>query len=448
MADEKTNLCIALTRAGRPCPNVAQPGSTYCSIHQPVSAPAGTIADDPDNRRYLTEELDRLIEELGQTAPNFRPPPFSVPAMMAFVRQQVNQLPPHLRLDTLLRLRQALETDAFDLELWQGVWFMVNYWREQQQKGLTQALARLPIPPAVAQQLKGLFRPEMLDPDTWKGIWFMASYSLKYQAEMVKRRFTGDYETDEWGLDWEFLDTVRPLFSFLYKSYWRVSVSGLEHVPESGRGLIVANHSGQIPFDGLMLMAAILFDHPAQRLVRNLYGDFVPELPFLSSALEKVGQTLASVENGTRLLEQDELVAVYPEGYKGSGKLFKHRYQLASFEPGQFVQMALKSAAPIIPAAIVGAEESYLTLRKSATMAALTGLPYFPISPTFPWLGLLGLAPLPTKWHIDFGPPIATDQYEPEIINEPLFLSQLSNQVRNVVQQLLTERLNQRTSLF
>lgn len=448
MADEKPTPCIARTRAGQPCPNAAQPGSPYCSIHQPAFVPAGTPPDDPDSRRYLTQEVERLIEELRQTAPDFSPPPFSVPAMMAFVREQLNQLPPHLRLDTLLRLRQGLESDAFDLELWRGVWFMANYWREQQQKGLTQALARLPIPPAVAQRLKGLFRPEMFDPDTWKGMWFMVSYSLKYQADMVKRRFTGEYETDEWGLDWEFLDTVRPLFSFLYKSYWRVRVTGLEHVPESGRGLIVANHSGQIPFDGLMVMAAIMFDHPAQRLVRNLYGDFVPELPFLSSALEKVGQTLASVENGSRLLEQDELVAVYPEGYKGSGKLFKDRYRLASFEPGQFVQMALKSAAPIIPAAIVGAEESYLTLAKSPAMATLTGLPYFPISPTFPWLGLLGLVPLPTKWHIDFGPPIATDHYEPESRNQPLLLSQLSNQVRNVIQQLLAERLNQRPSLF
>jgi 1-acyl-sn-glycerol-3-phosphate acyltransferase len=161
-----------------------------------------------------------------------------------------------------------------------------------------------------------------------------------------------------------------------------------------------------------------------------------------------MGQALATEDNGIRLLEQDELVAVFPEGHKGIGKLYRDRYRLARFDQGDFVRMALRTQTPIIPVSVVGAEETYISLAKSTTGARLTGLPYFPISPAFPWLGLLGLVPLPTKWHIDFGEPVVLDGYGADAAQNLVLLSQVSDQVRNTVQEMIHTRLARRRSVF
>jgi 1-acyl-sn-glycerol-3-phosphate acyltransferase len=163
--------------------------------------------------------------------------------------------------------------------------------------------------------------------------------------------------------------------------------------------------------------------------------------------LVKLGQALDSVENGVRLLEQDELVGVYPEGPQGMGKLFRDRYQLTRFNESDFVKMALLTEAPIIPVSVVGAEETYISLAKSPTLARLTGLPYFPISPRFPWLGLLGTVPWPTKWYIDFGEPIASDEYEPDAAEDVAAVSRLTDRVRNIVQEMVNNRLALRRSV-
>ncbi|HBY07623.1 MAG TPA: glycerol acyltransferase [Chloroflexi bacterium] len=276
----------------------------------------------------------------------------------------------------------------------------------------------------------------------------MINYSLQYQADFVKRRFTGEYETDEYGLDWEFVEVVVPFFEFMYKKYFRVSTSGLENIPEMGRALLVSNHSGQLPWDGAMVATALYTEHPAQRLTRTLYATWFPTLPFFSTILERGGQVMATVDNGTRLLERDELVAVFPEGYKGVGKLFKDRYKLARFGRGGFIKMALDTQAPMIPVSVVGAEESYVSLYKSQTLAKITGFPFFPISLTFPWLGLLGFVPFPTKWYIDFGDPIPTDSYGLDASQNLVLVSQLSDQVRNIVQEMINQRLAQRRSVF
>jgi 1-acyl-sn-glycerol-3-phosphate acyltransferase len=197
-----------------------------------------------------------------------------------------------------------------------------------------------------------------------------------------------------------------------------------------------------------MVMMAVLNEHPAQRLVRNLYANWFPTLPFLSAMFVKMGQAMASVENGTRLLEQEELVGVFPEGYKGVGKLYKDRYKLARFGRGGFVKMALKTQAPMIPVSVVGAEETYIAVAQSSLMARLTGFPYFPISLRFPWLGLLGVIPLPSKWYIDFGEPIPMDSYEPDAAENLVVVSQLTDQVRNTVQEMIYDRLRERRSVF
>lgn len=360
--------------------------------------PADEIPDD-ELRRQMADELDQMIERIKATAPGYSPPPFSPRRLVRLISRNLERFSPELRLEVLEKLRSGVGEDLFDV-------------------------------------------------DTWKGIWYMLNYSLEYQTEILKNRLTGAYETDEWGLDLELLNAVQPFFQFMYQSYWRVETSGLEHIPKSGRALLVANHSGQIPWDGTMLATAVYHEHPAQRLVRTLYADWFPTLPFLSAFLTKMGQVVANEENGTRLLEQDELVAVFPEGYKGIGKLFKDRYKLARFGRGGFVRMALKTGAPIIPVAIVGAEETYISLAKSRLMAKMFGFPYFPISPTFPWLGLLGLVPLPTKWYLDIGTPIWMQDFVSGAENDPLLASQLNDQVRNIVQEMILERLSQRQSVF
>ena len=298
------------------------------------------------------------------------------------------------------------------------------------------------------EKLRTTIGEDLFDLDTWRGVWYVLNYSLESQADLFKRRLTGEYETDEWGYDQEVVDTVKPFFDFMYNKYWRVETSGLEHIPDEGRALLVVNHSGQLPWDGAMVGLAVLNEHPAQRLVRTLYADWFPSLPFLSTLFVKFGQTLANEENGIRLLEQDQLVAVYPEGYKGVGKLFKDRYRLARFGRGGFVRMALQTHSSVIPVSVVGAEETYISLAKSAAIARAIHFPYFPISPTWPWFGLLGFVPLPTKWYIDFGKPIAMDHYDPDAVENTMLVSQLADQVRNVIQEMIYKRLAERKSIF
>jgi 1-acyl-sn-glycerol-3-phosphate acyltransferase len=350
-------------------------------------------------RRELKEELDRLIERLKNTAPDYTPPPFSPSRMIELIQENLNRCSPKIGLGILERLKATVSEDLFDI-------------------------------------------------DTWKGIWYMVNYTLEYQTDTIRRRMTGEYETDEWGFDAEVLEALRPFVEFLYYRYWRVEAVGLENVPEEGRAMLVCNHSGQLPWDGVMVGTAIYNEHPAQRLVRSLYATWFPTLPFISDLLTKLGQVLANEENGVRLLEQEELIAVFPEGYKGVGKLFKDRYRLARFGRGGFVRMAIKTGAPMIPVAVVGAEETYISLAKSPTMAKLIGFPYFPISPTFPWLGLLGFVPLPTKWYIEFGEPIRVDEYGKDASDNLVLVSQLTDQVRNVVQSMIYDRLAQRRSVF
>ena len=197
-----------------------------------------------------------------------------------------------------------------------------------------------------------------------------------------------------------------------------------------------------------MVGTAIYTEHPSQRIVRNLYADWFPTLPFVSAFLTRLGQALANEENGVRLLAQEQLVSVFPEGVKGVGKLYRERYQLARFGRGGFVRMALHSGAPMIPVSIVGAEETYISLAKVPFIARMIGFPFFPITITWPWLGLLGFIPFPTKWYIDFGAPIDTDSYGPEAANNLVLVSQLSDQMRNLIQGMVLDRLSKRRSVL
>ncbi|WP_323747171.1 lysophospholipid acyltransferase family protein [Catenulispora pinisilvae] len=265
----------------------------------------------------------------------------------------------------------------------------------------------------------------------------------------LRRRVTGDYEVDEFGFDPDLNDNVlmgvlRPL----YDKYFRVEVSGIENVPAQGGALIVANHSGTVPVDALMTQVALLDHHPARRHLRMLAADLVFTLPFVGELSRKMGHTLACNPDAERLLRTGEVVAVFPEGFKGVGKPFSQRYRLQRFGRGGFVSAALRTGVPIIPVSIVGAEEIYPKLADLKPLARLLGLPYFPITPTFPLLGPLGMVPLPTKWHIAFGEPIPTAGYDPSAADDPMLVFDLTDQVRETIQDTLYRLLLQRRSVF
>ncbi|MEU2717563.1 lysophospholipid acyltransferase family protein [Streptomyces sp. NPDC007205] len=265
----------------------------------------------------------------------------------------------------------------------------------------------------------------------------------------LRRRLTGDYDVDDFGYDGELTDQVlMSLLRPVYEKYFRVEVKGIENIPAKGGALIVANHSGTLPLDGLMMQVAVHDHHPADRHLRLLAADLVFVLPVVNELARKLGHTLACAEDAERLLAQGELVGVMPEGFKGIGKPFSERYKLQRFGRGGFVSTALRQGAPIIPCSIVGAEEIYPMIGNAKTLARLLGFPYFPLTPTFPWLGPLGAIPLPTKWTIQFGEPIPTDGYPPEAAEDPMLMFNLTDQVREQIQHTLYKLLVQRRSVF
>ena len=254
---------------------------------------------------------------------------------------------------------------------------------------------------------------------------------------------------DEFGRDPIYCKKTEPTLDFLYRSYFRIEVSGLENVPSTGRGLVVANHSGMLPYDGIMLMHAVRSEHPRHREVRPLTEDFVFYLPYLGTIVNRLGGVRACPENAERMLRQDHLIAVFPEGVKGIGKLYRKRYQLQRFGRGGFVKLALRCDSPIIPAAIVGAEEIHPVLAQVSWLAKNLGLPSLPITPTFPLLGPLGLLPLPTKWFIRFGAPLYfNSEYGADAANDRILVNRLSENVRSSIQEMLDGLLRQRKSIL
>jgi 1-acyl-sn-glycerol-3-phosphate acyltransferase len=273
--------------------------------------------------------------------------------------------------------------------------------------------------------------------------------TLAEWLDFLRRRITGEYEVDDFGFDAELTDRVfmaplRPL----YDSWFRVETRGIENVPSEGGALVVANHSGTIALDAVMTQLALHDHHPAHRNLRMLGANLVFQTPFLGEMARKSGHTLACNPDAERMLSSGEIVGVWPEGFKGIGKPYSERYKLQRFGRGGFVATALRTKTPIIPCAIVGAEEIYPIVGNAKTLARLFNLPYFPVTPTFPWLGPLGLVPLPSKWIIEFGEPIQTDQFGDNAADDPMLVFNITDQVRETIQQTLYRLLVQRRSVF
>ena len=259
----------------------------------------------------------------------------------------------------------------------------------------------------------------------------------------------GDYEVDDFGYDPDFTENVfYPMLGRLYRHWFRVEVRGIENIPATGGALVVSNHSGTIALDSLMVQLAIHDEHPQHRVMRALGADLVFRRLFLGTIAQS-GSTLATNADAERLFAQGELVGVFPEGFKGVGKPFRERYKLQRFGRGGFVSAALGRAGADHP--VLGRRRRGRSRRSSATwatVARLLGLPYAPITPTFPCLGPLGLIPLPSKWVIEFGAPIATDAHGPGAADDPMLVFDLTDQVRETIQQTLYTLLMQRRSLF
>ncbi len=267
--------------------------------------------------------------------------------------------------------------------------------------------------------------------------------------EFLRRRLTGDYAVDEFGFDPELNDTVfLALLRVLYQRWFRVEVRGIDNVPSTGGALIVANHAGAIALDSVMVQVALHDEHPQHRHLRPLAADLVFQAPVLGEVARKAGATLANTADAERLLAAGEVVGVWPEGFKGIGKPFSERYKLQRFGRGGFVSAALRTRTPIIPCAIVGSEETYPILGNMPAVARLLGLPYAPITPTFPLLGVLGAIPLPSKWLIEFGAPVITEDFGPNAADDPMLVFDLTDQVRQTIQQTLYQLLVQRQSAF
>ncbi|MFN2613603.1 MAG: 1-acyl-sn-glycerol-3-phosphate acyltransferase [Actinomycetota bacterium] len=270
---------------------------------------------------------------------------------------------------------------------------------------------------------------------------------LERALSFIRRRMTGGYTVDDFGFDGDLTENVLiPALRPLFERWWRIEQRGLENVPVDGPALLVANHSGTVPFDALMMKLGV-YDG-AGRHCRLLAADLPFRLPFVGELARKSGNTLACVEDATRLIDAGEVVGVFPEGYKGIGKPFRDRYRLQRFGRGGFVEVALRTGAPIIPVAIVGAEEIYPVLANVKPLARLFGFPYFPVTPSFPLLGPAGLIPLPSKWIIEYGTPIQTAAFTPDAAMDPMFVFNLTDQVREAIQQTLYKNLMTRRGVF
>jgi 1-acyl-sn-glycerol-3-phosphate acyltransferase len=248
-----------------------------------------------------------------------------------------------------------------------------------------------------------------------------------------------EFGVDPYGFDAEFTVSALAPFVWLYRKYFRVRTVGIENVPAEGRVLLVANHSGQLPFDAAMLAVALLVDKDPPRAARALVERWVPRLPFVSTFYARLGQVVGTPENCRRLLAAGEALMVFPEGVRGLNKPFGERYQLKDFGTG-FLRLALETGSPIVPVGIVGAEEQSPAVANLSTVARLLGMPALPLTLT----GVVPI-PLPTRYHILFGEPL---RFEGSPDDEDAVLERKVERVRAAVQELLARGLREREHVF
>ncbi len=276
----------------------------------------------------------------------------------------------------------------------------------------------------------------MLDPDL--------KAALAALRETMRERIPDPATLPDFGFDPGFLNKTRPVLEFLWSRYFRIRLLGADNVPASSAALLVANHSGGLPYDGAMLIHAAHCRLPAPRPLRPLVANFAFQSPWMRPVVARIGGVRASMQNALALCRDGQLIGVFPEGLRGVGKLYRERYRLTHFGRGGFVRLARTADVPIVPVAIVGAEETHPVLAKLTRIAQPLGLPYIPITPTFPLLGPLGLLPVPTKWTIKIGEPL---RFPPGPASKEETL-EMAESVRSRLDSMIAELLASRRSIL
>ncbi len=300
----------------------------------------------------------------------------------------------------------------------------------------------LPAPPPSSSQLPAM--PEGIF-DTARELMSTDFYLRKWGRLGLRNRAE---EVDEFGYDPVYEQRILPFLELVYAKYFRVEVHGVDRIPPEGGCLLVANHSGTLPLDGVMIRLAVQREHAQHRNVRWLAEDVIFHFPFLGSVANRIGAVRACQENAERLLGHGALVAVFPEGMKGIGKLFKERYRLQRFGRGGFVKLALRTRTPIVPVAVVGGEETNPMIGRVERLSKIVGFSYLPVTPTFPLLGPLGLVPAPTKWKIFFGEPVDLGSYGAEAAEDEILVGRLTGAVRSSIQEALDRAVRERRSVW
>jgi 1-acyl-sn-glycerol-3-phosphate acyltransferase len=260
----------------------------------------------------------------------------------------------------------------------------------------------------------------------------LVSPELAAQLDRIERE-TGSYDYDPWGYN---LETAKPLiglFKGLYDHYFRVRAEGLEHIPARGRVLVIGNHSGQLPIDGLLIGIALLTNPHAPRAPRAMIERFFPKVPFLGDLLNRMGAVIGDPLNCARMLEHEEAIIVFPEGVRGSGKLYRERYQLQRFGNG-FMHLAMIHRTPIVPVGVVGCEETMPSVANVAPLARLLGLPYVPVTTPIP---------LPARISLHFGAPM---RFEPADDEDEV--TARVEEVKDALRALIAGGLAARPSVF
>lgn len=240
----------------------------------------------------------------------------------------------------------------------------------------------------------------------------------------------GSYEYDPWGFNKDTAKPVAGIMKWLYDNYFKVQAFGLENVPKTGRALIIPNHSGQLPMDGTLIGTALLTNPHGPRIPRAMIERFFPTVPFIGDLMNRMGAVIGDPSNCARMLENEEAIVVFPEGIRGSGKLYKQRYQLQRFGTG-FMHLALEHKTPIIPVGVVGCEETMPSLGNIAPLAKMLGVPYFPLAIPFP---------LPARVSLYFGEPLIFEDNgrQEQDVTEKVEL--VKERIRSLINRGLEER--------
>jgi 1-acyl-sn-glycerol-3-phosphate acyltransferase len=251
------------------------------------------------------------------------------------------------------------------------------------------------------------------------------------------------YGYDPWGYNPEVLKRFLLPAAYLYRYWFRCKVRGIENVP-AGRAMVIGNHAGQIALDGLMVSAALVLEGEPPRLVRGMGEYWLGTLPFLSILLDRTGSSVGTPQTCADMLRHGECVMAFPEGIRGMNKLYADAYQLQEFGLG-FMRLALETDTPIIPFAVVGSEEQAPSIANLESLGRMLGMPAFPITLTWPWLGPLGMLPLPVRYHIEFGAPL---RFQGDADDEDEVIEEKVAEVKATIQGMLRRGLAERRSIF